>query len=65
MAEHKGNPHGNNLNDPEQKPADVGDHQQRTDEHREEQRQTGGPQDSQGHTPKLPTSNKPAGNKAP
>lgn len=53
MAEHNGNSHGNNLNDPEQKPADVADHEQR-----EEQRRTGGPHDSEGHTPRLPTSDK-------
>lgn len=55
MPHDKANDQGNNLNDPEQKPADVADHQQRIDESREEQAQTGGQHDDQGHSPKIPT----------
>ncbi|WP_122663454.1 hypothetical protein [Pseudomonas viridiflava] len=46
---------GNNLNDPEQSPADIADHQQRTRESRTEEAQTGNQQDDQGHAPKVPT----------
>ncbi|MCD5973634.1 hypothetical protein [Pseudomonas quasicaspiana] len=48
---------GNNLNDPEQHPADIADHQERTEEAREEEAQTGGQQDDQGHAPKVPGAN--------
>lgn len=46
--------HGNNLNDPDQRPADIADHEQRTQETREEETDTGGKQDDEGHTPKVP-----------
>ncbi|MFK7698212.1 hypothetical protein [Pseudomonas caspiana] len=57
MPHDKRNNQGNNLNDPEQHPADIADHQQRTEETLEEQEQTGGRQDNEGHAPKVPGAN--------
>jgi hypothetical protein len=54
MPHDKRNDRGNNPNDPDESPADIADHQQRNDESREEQAQTGGQHDDQGHTPKVP-----------
>jgi hypothetical protein len=42
-----------NLNDPDAKPADLADHQHRTDEARVDAALTGGRNDNQGHTPRL------------
>jgi hypothetical protein len=54
MSDEKRNAHGDNINDPDARPADIADHQQRTEETREEEVETGGPHDDQGHTPHLP-----------
>jgi len=48
-----------NINDPDASPADIADHQQRTEETRQEQEQTGGDNDDQGHAPKVPESTHP------
>jgi len=45
---------GNNLNDPDARPADIADHEQRTTETRDEETHTGDRQDVEGHTPKIP-----------
>jgi hypothetical protein len=45
---------GNNLNDPDARPADIADHEQRTNETRTEETHTGDGQDVEGHTPKIP-----------
>jgi hypothetical protein len=58
MPKDKANSQGNNLNDPDQSPAEIADHEQRTKETREEHAQTGGEHDIQGHTPKIPGSDK-------
>ncbi|WP_243247045.1 hypothetical protein [Pseudomonas maioricensis] len=55
MAHDKRDNQSNNLNAPEQSPADIADHEQRTQESRTEEKQTGNRQDDQGHTPKVPT----------
>lgn len=43
----------NNLNDPQQTPAEVADHQPLIEEARREQGRTGQRNDNQGHTPRL------------
>lgn len=43
----------NNLNDPQQTPAEVADHQALIEEARREQDRTGQRNDNQGHTPRL------------
>ena len=45
---------GNNLNDPDPRPADAADHGERTQETREEESQMGDRQDVEGHPPNLP-----------
>lgn len=55
MAHDKHDLHGENLNDPHARPADIADHEDRVDESRQEQTQTGGEHDDQGHTPKIPS----------
>jgi len=55
MAHDKHDLHGENLNDPHARPADIADHEDRVDESRQEQTQTGGEHDDQGHTTKIPS----------
>ncbi len=43
----------NNLNDPQQTPAEIADHQVLVEEARRDQARTGQRNDSQGHTPRL------------
>lgn len=43
----------NNLNDPQQTPAEVADHQALIEEARRDQGRTGQRNDNQGHTPRL------------
>lgn len=59
MAHDKRTVRGDNINDPDASPADIADHQQRTEETRQEEEQTGGDHDDQGHTPKVPDSTGP------
>ncbi len=54
MAHDKHDQRGENLNDPDAKPADAADHEERTDEARQEEPLTGGRHDDQGHTPQIP-----------
>ena len=55
MAHDKHDQRGENLNDPHARPADIADHEDRVVETRQEQTQTGGKHDDQGHTPKIPS----------
>jgi hypothetical protein len=57
MAHDKHDQRGINLNDPDARPADAADHEDRVDEMREEKSVTGGEHDDQGHTPKIPGAN--------
>ncbi len=43
----------NNLNDPQQTPAEVADHEALIEEARRDQSRTGQRNDNQGHTPRL------------
>ncbi|HXR00254.1 MAG TPA: hypothetical protein VN798_07695 [Pseudomonas sp.] len=45
---------GEELNDPDAKPADVADDRDRNRESRQEQPLTGGKHDDAGHTPQVP-----------
>jgi hypothetical protein len=54
MAHDKQQQRGENLNDPDAKPADAADHEDRVDETRTEEPLTGGRHDDQGHTPQVP-----------
>jgi hypothetical protein len=54
MPHDKRTARGNNLNDPDSRPADIADHDRRTEETRDEEAQTGDQQDTEGHTPKIP-----------
>lgn len=56
MPNDKSNARGDNINDPDASPSDIADHQQRTEETRKEETQTGGDHDDQGHTPQVPGS---------
>ncbi|MEQ7918313.1 hypothetical protein ABQX22_03910 [Xanthomonas sp. WHRI 1810A] len=57
MAQDKHDQRGINLNDPDARPSDAADHEDRVDEMREEKSVTGGEHDDQGHTPKVPGAN--------
>lgn len=45
-----------NLNDPGASPADEADHRARTEEIRKDAELTGGRNDNEGHTPRIPSS---------
>ncbi len=54
MKQHQAHVPGEEINDPDARPADIADDRDRRDESRQEQPLTGGKHDNAGHTPQVP-----------